>query len=63
MVRMNKNMLYMENIVKFHETPMSIVSDPYARFTTRVWKEFQDAIDTELMFSTVFHPQIGGQLE
>lgn len=56
MVRMNKNMLYMENIVKFHETPMSIVSDPYARFTTRVWKEFQDAIDTELMFSTIFHP-------
>ena len=44
-VRMTMNMdqlvkLYMDNIVRLHGTPLSIVSDRDARFTARVWKEF-----------------------
>lgn len=35
---------------------MSIVSDREPRFTSRVWKEFQDAMGTEFEFSMTFHP-------
>ena len=55
--------LYMDNIVRFHGTPVSIVSDRDARFTSKVWKEFQEAMGTELKFSTTFHPQTDGQSE
>lgn len=49
LVRMTMSMdrlvkLYMENRVKLHGTPSSIVSDKDARFTARVWKEFQAAM-------------------
>ena len=52
--------LYTDNIVKLHGTPISIVSDRDVRFTSRIWKEFQDAMGTELKFSTAFHPQTDG---
>ena len=55
--------LYTDNIVKLHGTPISIVSDRDARFTSRIWKEFQNAMGTELKFSTAFHPQTDGQSE
>ena len=67
-VRMNMSMqqlvkLYTDNMVKLHGTPISIVSDRDARFTSRIWKEFQNAMGTELKFSTAFHPQTDGQSE
>ena len=46
----------MDNIVRLHGTPVSIVSDRDARFTAKIWKEFQEAMGTELKFSTAFHP-------
>lgn len=46
----------MENIVKLHGTPTSIVSDRDRRFTARFWKEFQDAMGNELKFGRGFHP-------
>ena len=53
--------LYVDEIVRLHGVPLSIVSDQDLRFTSRFWKELQLALGTRLNFSTVFHPQTDGQ--
>ncbi|KAA0052060.1 retrotransposon protein, putative, Ty3-gypsy subclass [Cucumis melo var. makuwa] len=55
--------LYMTEIVRLHEVPVSIVSDIDARFTLKFWKGLQLALGTRLDFSTTFHPQTDGQTE
>ena len=42
---------------------MSIISDRDSRFTSRFWGKFQEALGTQLNFSTAFHPQMNGQSE
>ena len=53
--------LYVNEIVKFHGIPISIVSDRDPRFTFRFWPKLQKALGTSLHFSTTFHPQTDGQ--
>ena len=53
--------LYVNEIVRLHGIPLSIVSDRNPRFALRFWKELQLAFGTRLNFSTAFHPQIDGQ--
>ena len=55
--------LYIQEIVRLHEVPVSIVSDRDPRFTDNFWKSFQRAMGTQLVMSTVFHPQTKGQSE
>ena len=43
--------------------PVSIVSDQDPRFTTHFLESFQQAMGTQLMMSTAFHPQTDGQSE
>ena len=52
--------LYIREIVKLHEVPVSIVSDRDPRFTSRFWQSLQVALDTLLLFSTTFHSQTDG---
>ena len=54
---------YVNEIVRLHGVPISIVSDRDPRFTSRFWKSFQEALGTRLNFSTSFHPQTDGQSE
>ena len=53
----------MDEIVRMHGVPLSIVSYRDPRFTSRFWKELQSALGTRLNFSTTFHPQTDGQSE
>ena len=53
--------LYIREIVRLHGVPVSIVSDRDPRFTSRFWQSLQAALETQLLFSTAFHPQTDGQ--
>ncbi|XP_062085358.1 uncharacterized protein LOC133791445 [Humulus lupulus] len=44
--------LYMNEIVRLHGTPYSIVCDRDARFTSSFWESLQRAMGTRLKFST-----------
>ena len=55
--------LYVDEIVRLHGVPLSIMSDRYLRFTSRFWKELRSALGTRLNFNTTFHPQTDGQSE
>ena len=55
--------LYVNEIIKLHGVPISIVSDRDPRFTSRFWPKLQKALGTSLHFNTAFHPQTDGQSE
>ena len=55
--------LYVDEIVRLHGVPVSIVSDRDPRFTSRFWPSLQAALGTRLHFSIAFHPQTDGQSE
>ena len=55
--------LYIKEIVRLHEIPISIISDRDPRFTSRFWGKLQEALSTRLNFSITFHPQTDGQSE
>ena len=52
--------LYIQEIVRLHGLPVSIVSDRDPRFMAHFWKSFQKAIGTRLIMSTAFYPQTDG---
>ena len=52
--------LYVDEIIRLHGVPLSIVSDRDPRFTSRFWKELQSTLGTRLNFNTVFHPHTDG---
>ena len=52
--------LYIREIVRLHGVPLFIVSDRDSRFVARFWQSLQQAMGTELHFSTSFHSQMDG---
>ena len=48
--------LYIQEIVRLHGVPVSIVSDRDPRFTTHFWKSFQKAVGTRLTNEYNFPP-------
>ncbi|MCI57037.1 retrotransposon protein, partial [Trifolium medium] len=55
--------IYVEQIVRLHGIPLSIVSDRDPRFTSRFWESLQEAFGTKLRMSSAYHPQMDGQSE
>ena len=55
--------LYIREIVRLHEVPVSVISDRDPRFTAHFGKSFQRDMGTQLMISTAFHPQTNVQSE
>ena len=52
--------MYVEHIVRLHGVLILIVLDIDSRFTSNFLSGLQKYLDTELSFSTAFHPQIDG---
>jgi hypothetical protein len=55
--------LYIDNIVKLHRVPKSIISNWGAQFVSKFWRSLYQALKTKLDFSSTYHPQTDGQTE
>jgi transposase InsO family protein len=52
---------FLNNIVKFHGLPKTIVSDRDKVFTSNFWKSLFDILDINLKLSSAYHPQMDGK--
>jgi transposase InsO family protein len=55
--------LYMSRIVCLHGVPKKIVSERVTQFTSMFWERLHETLDTQLCFSSTYHPQTDGQTE
>jgi hypothetical protein len=55
--------LYMSRIVCLHGVSKKIVSDRGTQFTSKFWERLHETLDTQLHFSSAYHPQTNGQIE
>jgi transposase InsO family protein len=53
----------MSMIVYLHGVPKKIVSDSWTQFTLKFWERLHETLDTQLHFSSAYHPQTDGQTE
>ena len=55
--------VFISEIVRLHGVPKNIISDRGLVFTGRFWTSFQEALGTQLNFSTAYHLETDGQTE
>jgi transposase InsO family protein len=55
--------VFISEIVRLHGMPKRIISDQGSVFTGRFWTSFQEALGTQLNFSTAYHPETDGKTE
>jgi transposase InsO family protein len=55
--------VFMREIFRLHGMPKEIVSDRDTKFTSNFWKSLMGDLETKLLFSIAYHPQIDGQME
>ncbi len=48
--------LYINEIVRLHGVPLSIISDRGPQFTSHFWKSFQKGLGTQVNLGTSLHP-------
>jgi transposase InsO family protein len=52
--------LYMSRIVCLHGVPKKIVSDRGTQFSSMIWERLHETLDTQLRFSSAYHPHTDG---
>ena len=55
--------VFISEIVRLHGMPKNIIYDRGSVFTGRFWTSFQEALGTQLKFSTAYHPETNGKTE
>jgi hypothetical protein len=55
--------IFMKEIFRLHGIPKMVISDRDVKFTSTFWKELFAGLNTNLNFSTSYHPQMDGQTE
>jgi len=55
--------IYMDQIIRLHGIPKTIISDRGTLFVARFWEQMQLALGTKLIRSSAYHPQTDGQTE
>ena len=55
--------IYLDQIVRLHGVPKTIISDRGAQFIACFWEQLQESLGTKLIRSSAYHPQIDGQTE
>ena len=55
--------VFISEIVRLHGMPKRIISNRGSMFTGRFWTSFQEALGTQINFSTVYHLETNKQTE
>ncbi|KAH9289269.1 hypothetical protein KI387_033386, partial [Taxus chinensis] len=55
--------VFMEDIVRLHGIPKTIINDRDTIYTSVFWTSFQAALGTQINFSSAYHPETDGQTE
>jgi hypothetical protein len=55
--------IYVDQIVRLHGIPKTIVSDRGALFVAHFWEQLQESLGTHAIRSSAYHPQTDGQTE
>jgi hypothetical protein len=55
--------IYIDQIIRLHGIPRTIVSDRGAPFVARFWEQLQESLGTHVIRSSAYHPQTDGQTE
>jgi hypothetical protein len=52
--------IYLDQIVRLHGVPKTIISDRGAQFIAHFWEQLQHSLGTKLIRSSAYHPQTDG---
>jgi transposase InsO family protein len=55
--------IYMDQIVRLHGIPKTIISDRGTQFVACFWEQLHKCLGTKLICSSSYHPQTDGQTE
>ena len=55
--------VYLDQIIRLHSVPKTIISDCGAQFVAHFWEQLQESLGTKLIRSSAYHPQTDGQTE